>query len=161
MFGGQHDSQASVGSKCFASQTSSHACRVFRHNQFWTRVGSFCDQENMFLLSEFRQASERQELAFACTESSGAFSALNLARNLGYQCSHRVIPATLRRRAVQVTMKRSEWEMISRLSDNNNHHSSNCSNSSNSSNNGSSNSHNNTTTATTHTTTQQQHQQQQ
>ena len=97
LFDGQHDSQASVGSECFASQTSSCACSVFRHSQFWSRVGSFPVQENMPPLSECRQASELQELTFACTQSSGAFLALALAWNLGYQCSHRVMPATLRR----------------------------------------------------------------
>ena len=44
----------------------------------------------MLILSECRQASERQELAFTCTQSAGVFSALTLAWNLGYQCSPRV-----------------------------------------------------------------------
>ena len=97
MFDDQHDClHASVGSRCFVSQTSSHACHVSRHSQHCKCFGSSLVQENMRLLSECRQASERQELAFACTPSAGVFSAVALAWNLGYQCCLRVFPASLR-----------------------------------------------------------------
>ena len=65
----------------------------------------------MLLLSECRQASERQELAFACTLCTGAFLALALAWNIGHQWSHHLVPATLRCRAVPATLVRSEWEI--------------------------------------------------
>ena len=88
--------QASVGSRCVVSQTSSDPCRVSRRSQYWKCFGPSRVLENVLLVSECRQASERQELACPCTQNAGVFSSLALAWNLGYQCSLRVEPATLR-----------------------------------------------------------------
>ena len=38
MYDGQHVSYASVGSKCFAAQTSSYACRVVRQQQVFSAL---------------------------------------------------------------------------------------------------------------------------
>ena len=47
MLDDQHDNlEASVGSKCFASQTSSQACRVFCHSRYYLCSGSSVDQGN-------------------------------------------------------------------------------------------------------------------
>ena len=119
MFHDQHDCQASVGSKCLALQTSSHACRVVCH------LASLLRKETVFLLSECRQASDRQELAHMCTcpivdcpepeiadqdwefpflcgLRTGGFVALALASILRHLCSSHVEPATLRVRRVRM-----------------------------------------------------------
>ena len=70
---------------------------------------------NKLLLPECRQACERQELAFACNSDYGRVCrAGSLAWSLGYQCSHHVMPATLRRRGRPCRVGEAlRWEVIS------------------------------------------------
>ena len=71
MFDDEHDClKAFVGSKCFASQTSSHACRVFCHSRYSLCHGSSIDQGDGFLLSEYvstgiRAASARSQVCMS------------------------------------------------------------------------------------------------
>ena len=125
MFDNQHDCQASVGSCVLCGKTTRIPVALSATASIPSALAPLLIKETVFLLSEFRQASERHELAhdstcpilicpepevadldfevpFLCGLGTGVLIALALAVILRYLCSSRVEPATLRVRRVRL-----------------------------------------------------------
>ena len=117
---GQHDCQASVGSKCFALQFSSHACRVVCHSRYpLCALAPLLINETVFLLSERQDLAHKSacpsvicpepevadldgELPFLCGLVTCVIVTLALVVLLRYRRSSRVEPAALRVRRVRL-----------------------------------------------------------